>query len=174
MKATVAHALMAMAVASMILAPQMEARAEHHGGGGARAEAKKNARAAAAFLKKKHVVVVDGAMGLVKKGGRLVYLTSFTPGIKYVLLVYGDNSLKNVALSVHGPKDSYGKFAFVGAAGHRKYDKASPARNDNFSVNKAGVYGLVMHHLDGTTAGAYGFFLIGIKRDKASYKRYSE
>lgn len=170
MKATVAHVLMAAAVTSMVLAPSMEAQASHHGG--ARQQAKKNARVAAAYLKKKQVVVVDGAMGLMKRRGKLVYLTSFIPGIDYVILVYGDDSLKNVALSVHGPKDSNGKFAFVGAAGHRKNDKASPARIVNFKVNTAGVYGLVMHHIAGTTEGSYGFFLVGIKRSKKDYKKY--
>ena len=155
MKATVAHALMALAVASMIMAPSMEAQANE-------AEAKRNAKVGMKFFRQKKIVLVDAAMGAVQKGGRLVFLTSFTPGLEYVILVDGDNSLKNVALSVHGPKNAKGKFPFVGARGHTAKDKKQPFRIVTFKVTKPGVYGLVMHHLAGTAEGAHGFFLVGI------------
>jgi hypothetical protein len=156
MKATVAHALMALAVTSMIMSPSIEAHANE-------AQAKRNAKIGMKFFKKEKIILVDAAMGAVQKGGRLVFLTSFIPGLEYMILVDGDNSLQNVALSVHGPKNSKGKFPFIGARGHTAKDKKQPFRIVTFKVTKPGVYGLVMHHLAGTAEGAHGFFLVGIK-----------
>lgn len=155
LKASFAHGLMAMAVTAMVLAPQFEAQANV-------AEARANARVAVKAFNDNNVILVDQASGVVRKRGFGDYTTFLSAGLNYVIFTSGDNGVKDIGLTLWGPRRSNGRFTLQAKKGISRSSGTKQFRVLGFKPKTSGLYLIRVHLIDTPNEGAHVFTLIGL------------
>lgn len=151
----IAHSLTALALTALMIVPATQAHADAE-------EARQSARTASRIFNEKGIFVVDQASGVVPHRGTGDYVTFMTAGVKYFILVSGDSSVRDIGVSVWGPKKSNDRFRLVAHEGLRSKDKVQLFRLIAIKPKVSGLYLVRLHLINGSGSNADVYTLIGL------------